>query len=143
MQAATTFSSAVAGLSGGVMASAITALDDVAVSMEDVDSQLGDLLGMGMGYMKYVTLAITVIFAVFIAFSVFGILGALMMTFCDKYSCRYLVYFACCFLFLLGIFCFLLSFLFSIFVPLMYYTCDFLQYSVESGANFDGTFLII
>ena len=140
MTAADNFASGLASFTSGIDG-AITTLQDLAKSLEDSDSTFGGMMEQGLGYMKYVTIAVTVVFGVFIGFSTLALIGALMMTFCDKYSCRYLVYFACCFMFLLGIITFLLAILFSIFTPLLYYSCDFLQFSVESGDNFKSKYI--
>ena len=85
------------------------------------------------------TTAVTALFGVIIGFSVLGIVGALITTFCNKFKCRYLIYFTCLFLFLIGIVLFLLSTLFAVITPILFYTCEFLTYSTESADNFDGT----
>ena len=135
MDGADQFASGIVSFTSGIDDS-ITALEDLTGSLEDSDKSFGGSMQSGKVYMGYVTIAVTAIFGVFIGFSVISLLGSLMMTFCDKYSCRYLVYFSCCLLFLLGIFTFILAIFFSIFTPLLYYGCDFLQFSVESGDNF-------
>lgn len=88
--------------------------------------------------MKIITLAVTAIFGVFIGFGILSIIGTLFMACCDKYSCRYLVYFVCVILFILGLFCFLLSTLFSILTPVIYFGCDFLTVSISSQDNFSS-----
>lgn len=138
MVAASRFRDNVASFNSAVDG-AISALGTVRDSMNDANDLVYSPLSKGKEPMGYVTIVITAVFGVLIGFSVFGILGALMMTFCEKTSCRYLVYFTCAFLFLLGIIAFLLAVLFSIFTPVLYYGCDFLQFSVESGDNFAGT----
>ncbi len=74
-------------------------------------------------YLTIVTSVITAFFGVIVGLSVLVILGALLMTFCEKYKCRYLIYFSCIFLFLIGIVGFLLSTLLSAIVPVVYFTC--------------------
>ena len=74
-------------------------------------------------YLTLVTTIITAFFGVVVGLSVLVILGALLMTFCEKYKCRYLIYFACVILTLFGIVGFLLSTLLSIVVPPVYFTC--------------------
>ena len=73
--------------------------------------------------MTLVTTIITAFFGVVVGLSVLVILGALLMTFCEKYKCRYLIYFACIFLVLIGIVGFLLSTLLSAIVPAVYFSC--------------------
>lgn len=96
-----------------------------------MDSSISDI-------MKIVTLAVTAVFGVFIGLGVLSIIGTVFMTCCDKYSCRYLVYFVCVILFVLGIFCFLLSTLFSIITPVIYFGCDFLTVSISSSTSFSS-----
>lgn len=96
-----------------------------------MDSTISDI-------MKIVTLAVTAVFGVFIGLGVLSIIGTVFMTCCDKYSCRYLVYFVCVILFVLGIFCFLLSTIFSILTPVIYFGCDFLTVSISSSTSFSA-----
>lgn len=101
------------------------------------DSQISGINDSISPILKIVTIAVTAFFGVFIALSVLNIVAALLMTFCDKFSCRYLIYFTCLIFFLLGIFCFLLSFLFSIITPILYFGCDFITTSISSPAGFN------
>ncbi len=86
---------------------------------------------------KIITMAVTAVFGVFIGLGVLSIIGTLLMTFCDKFSCRYLVYFVCVILFILGIVAFLLAFLFSVITPIIYFGCDFINVSIASSAGFN------
>lgn len=88
--------------------------------------------------MSIVTTGVTAFFGVFIGFGVLGILATLLMTFCDKFSCRYLLYFLCIFLLILGMISFILTILFSIITPVLYFGCDFLTTSISSSANFNS-----
>lgn len=135
MESAQLFGDSVAAFTSGVDG-AIDAVATLEESLIDADSSAYNILTIPSEAMKISTSVITVVFAIFIAISAFGILGALLMTFCEKYSCRYLVYFSCILLFILGVACFLLAVVFSILTPFLYYSCEFLQYSVESGDNF-------
>ena len=92
--------------------------------------------------MDIVTAVLTALFGVIVGLGVLGILGAVLMTFCDKYKCRYLIYFSCCILWVIGIVWFLLATLFSLLVPALYFSCQFINYSIGSAANFDGNILI-
>ena len=82
----------------------------------------------------------TAFFGVIVGLSILGILGAILMTFCDKYKCRYLIYFACSLLVIIGIVCFLLAMIFSLIVPVFYFSCEFIQFTIASKANFDRTY---
>lgn len=69
------------------------------------------------------TIGVSVFFGVVIGFCVLGILGCLLMTFCDKFKCRYLIYFACVILFIIAIIGFILSIMFSVITPAMFFAC--------------------
>lgn len=86
--------------------------------------------------LKLVTIGVTAAFGVFIGLGVLSIVGTLMMTFCDKYKCRYLLYFVCTILTVLGILCFFLTILFSIFTPVIYFACDYINVTISSQAGF-------
>ncbi len=77
-----------------------------------------------------------VIYGVAMGFAVFALIGVIFMTFCDKYKCRYLMYFACIILFLFAIIGFLLAFIFSLILPVMYWGCDWLTVSISTGGGF-------
>lgn len=88
--------------------------------------------------MKIVTIAVTAFFGVFIGLGVLGIIGTLLMSCCDKFSCRYLLYFICVIFLVLGLLSFLLSVLFSVITPVLYLGCDFLTTSLASTAGFNA-----
>lgn len=100
------------------------------------DTNISNIDDSISGIMKIVTLAVTAFFGVFIGFAVLGIVGTLLMTCCEKFSCRYLLYFLCVILLLLGFLSFLLSLFFSIFTPILYLGCDFLTVAISSSAGF-------
>ena len=87
-----------------------------------------------------ITIGVSVYFGVVIGFTVLAIIGCLLMSFCDKFKCRYLIYFACVILFLAALIGFLLSTIFSIMTPALYYSCEFVDYSFSSPANFKESF---
>jgi hypothetical protein len=82
-------------------------------------------------------------YGVLIGFSFFTLLGTLLTVCCDKYKCRYLMYFSCIFLFLTGLLSFLLSSLFSMFIPPMTWGCSYLDVALKDKAGFTGTMLLI
>ena len=104
------------------MISSLSTVDD---SMTSIFITVNDLSGT-------ITIVVTALFGVIIFFSILGITGALIMTFCNKFKCRYLVYFACVFLFIMGLIFFLLAVLFGALTPALYYGCTFLQTSTSS-----------
>ena len=133
---ADTFSSQFSSV-GTTITSALDPLDSLKSLLTGLDSSFSSLNDAVSPIMNTVTLAVTAIFGVFIGLGVLSILGTVLMTFCDKYSCRYLVYFVCVILFILGIISFLLAFIFSIITPILYLGCDFINVSVSSPTAFN------
>lgn len=86
----------------------------------------GDMYSVIESAVKSLVSGFGALFGVCIGFGVVGIIAALMMTFCDKFSCRYFVYILCVILMIIGIFAFFFAIIFSLFGPLMYFTCDFI-----------------
>jgi hypothetical protein len=125
------------GAIGGVKSSIQTFVDQ----LNNGDQTIGNLLDTVQSPSAMITLGVQVFYGVIIGFTVLALLGVLLITFCDKFKCRYLMYFACLFLFLFGIIGFLLSVLFSLIVPILNISCDFISYSLESSANFDCKFI--
>ena len=82
-------------------------------------------------------MVISIIYGVMLGLSVLALLGVVLMTFCDKYKCRYLMYFSCVILFFLGILGFLIAMIFSILVPVMYFLCGWLDVTLTS-TGFSG-----
>ncbi len=78
------------------------------------------------------TLVINLIYGIALGLAVLALLGVVLMTFCDKYKCRYLMYFSCVFLFFFGVLGFLIAIIFSILVPVMYFMCEWLDVTVSS-----------
>lgn len=134
---ADTFDSQFSGLSGNI-GQFKTSMQSMVDQVNGFDSMISNMDSMISQIMTIITMAVTAVFGVFIGLGVLSIIGTLFMTCCDKYSCRYLVYFVCVILFVLGLFCFLLSTLFSILTPVIYFGCDFLTVSVSSPANFSS-----
>ena len=62
-------------------------------------------------------------YGITIGFAVLMLIGALLMAFCSLTICRYLVYFSCSILFLIGIMGFFLTILFSVLAPIVNFGC--------------------
>lgn len=82
-------------------------------------------------------MGIQLFYGVALGLAILALLGVIMMTFCDKYKCRYIMYFACFILFFFALLGFFIAIIFSIFVPLIYWSCDWLSVSFSSSANFN------
>ena len=134
---ADTFSSQI-GTIGSTLSSALDPLNNLKTTLTGVDSSFATIYDAVNPIMNLITLVVTAVFGVFIGLGVLSILGTVLMTFCDKYSCRYLVYFVCVILFILGIVSFLLALIFSIITPILYLGCDFINVSVSSQTGFSN-----
>lgn len=78
-------------------------------------------------------LVISLIYGVALGLSVLTLLGVILMTFCDKYKCRYLMYFSCVILFFIGLVGFLIALLFSVVVPVLFFLCEWLDVTITSS----------
>ncbi len=89
------------------------------------------------------TKAITGFFAAMLALSVLGIVATVLTALCKCYKFRYMIYAVCCILFWICGLCFLIAFFMSILVPGIYWSCDFLEYSISGADEFNSKFLLI
>jgi hypothetical protein len=96
-------------------------------TISSFDSSVASALDLMNLPQTYGTMAIQIFYAVALGLAVFTLIGVILMTFCDKYKCRYLMYFSCIILFFIGLLGFIIAVLFSIILPLMYWGCDWLQ----------------
>lgn len=112
-------------------------LDKVRVQMRDLDNSLSSSLDILETPKSMGTLVISLIYGIMLGLSVLALLGVVLMTFCDKYKCRYLMYFSCVILFFLGILGFLIAIIFSIIVPVMFFLCEWLDVTLQSS-TFSG-----
>lgn len=69
------------------------------------------------------TTVVVVFFALVVGLTIVGILSTVLMTFCEYVGCRYVVYFTCCLLFVIGIVGFVLACMFSLLLPVIYFGC--------------------
>lgn len=90
-----------------------------------------------------INLGVQVVYGVTIGLASMMLLGALLVAFCDKPKCRYLMYFTCFLLFFIGMAGFLMSIIFSIITPTIYFGCQFIDFSLSSSSNFDSIFYLI
>jgi hypothetical protein len=82
-------------------------------------------------------MVIQLFYGVALGFATLTMIGVVLMTFCDKYKCRYLMYFACVILFLFALIGFLIAAIFSLLVPVIYWSCDWLTVTVGSSSGFN------
>lgn len=90
-----------------------------------------------------IVLGVKMVYGITIAIASFMLLGTMMVAFCDKTKCRYLIYSTCFILFLIGVIGFFISLVFSIITPITFFGCQFIDYSLSSASNFDSTNMFI
>ena len=90
-----------------------------------------------------INLGVQLVYGVTIGIASIMLLGTLLVAFCDKPKCRYLMYFACVILFFIGLMGFLMTIIFSILTPTVYFGCQFIDYSLNSTSNFDCKLYVI
>jgi hypothetical protein len=84
-----------------------------------------------------INLGVQLVYGVTIGLASLMLLGTLLVAFCDKPKCRYLMYFACFLLFFIGMIGFLMTIIFSIITPTVFFGCQFINVSLASTANFN------
>lgn len=89
---------------------------------------------------KGANLGIKLYYAVLIGLSVIVILAAILTSCCKFFNCRYVMYFGCVVLFILGLIGFLLAVFFSVVLPPMTWSCQYFDQSLTSEANFIENF---
>ena len=124
-----TFKGAVSGVQGTI--------GDFASMLEGIDLMMFGILSEGDSAMSSVTVAILVLLSIVIVLCGLVVVGAVLMTFCEKYSFRYMIYAPCCVLFVVDIVGFLIATIFSLLTPVLYFGCQFLSFSISSSANFN------
>lgn len=72
-----------------------------------------------------------------------GILATLLLIICNMYKCRLLLYFVCVVLVVVGIICFFLCIIVSALIPVVYFSCDFLTFSLTNANNFNSNYYSI
>lgn len=127
----------------GQMANIQSNISTIVNSIQDVDKMVGSPLKLVKTAGDNGNMGLMAFYGVMIGFSFFTLLGALLTACCDKYKCRYLMYFSCIFLFLAGLIGFLLSTIFSAIIPPMTWGCSFIEVSLGTQAGFTSTFSLM
>ena len=122
MTLADNFASGIPSFQGAV-AGVRDTVNSFSTLLKDIDKGIYDFLKTVRTYMSIVTAVTTAVMGVIVGLSILVILGAILMTFCDKYKCRYLMYFACFFLFIIGLLGMLITVVLSLVIPPIYFTC--------------------
>lgn len=116
-----------------------TQVSNLVNDIDGMDSSFGSMIGLLSMPGSFGDMGMQGFYGFLIAFSFFALLGALLTACCNKPGCRYLMYFACIFLFLGGLLSLLLSVLFSFLVPTFTWTCAYLDTTLADSAGFTGT----
>lgn len=111
--------------------------------MSDLDNSFYNTLSTVEQKQGEIHLGVRLVYGLTIGIASMMLLGALLVAFCDKIHCRYLIYVSCVLLFFIGVGGFFLSVFFSLMVPTVYFGCQFVNYSIESSSNFNCKFFII
>ena len=118
-------------------------ISTISNSITSVDNSMNSPLKLVHSAGTSGNMGLQAFYGVLIGFSFFALLGALLTACCDKYKCRYLMYFSCIFLFLAGLIGFLLSTIFSAILPPMTWGCSFIETTVGSSSGFTSTLSLI
>lgn len=84
---------------------------------------MDDLLVTSQFYSQKITIAEYVIYACVTFFGIIEIVAIILLVWCNKFNCRYLMYMSCVFLFLLCLMSFAACILASMMNPVTYYFC--------------------
>ena len=109
-------------------------------TVSNLDTSVGSALSILEAPRDMGSLVVQLFYGVALGVAVLALLGVVLMTFCDKYKCRYLMYFSCLILFFFALIGFLIAIILSILVPLIYWSCDWLSVSIGSAAGFNANF---
>lgn len=89
------------------------------------------------------TTGFIIYYAVMIALSIISLIAAILVTFCSKYCCRYLLYGACFFLFVAGVIGFVFSTVLSLIIPPYTWGCEYYSQSLTNSAYFSSNQCLI
>jgi hypothetical protein len=105
--------------------------------LSNADSGSYTYLDMISSKKPLINLGVQLVYGVTVGLASLMLLGTLLVAFCDKPKCRYLMYFTCVLLFFIGLVGFIMTIIFSIIAPTVYFGCQFIDFSISSTANFD------
>lgn len=137
-----TFSGQVSNIQSSV-ASIQSTLNSLISNVNSMDSGLGTYLSYLKIPQNYGNMGMQAFYGGLTGFSFLALLGLLFTACCDKSGCRYLMYFSCLFLFLAGFLAFFIAVIFSVFVPIFTWTCDYLTVAVGSSSGFKSNPFLI
>ncbi len=131
----------------GTLSSQITPMTNqvntLVSDIDGMDSSFGSMIGLLSMPSSFGDMGMQGFYGFLIAFSFFALLGALLTACCNKPGCRYLMYFACIFLFIGGFLSLFISVIFSLLVPTFTWTCAYLDVTLADSTGFNGNSLFI
>lgn len=139
---ADSFNQQTSNFQGGVAALQST-ITDFNNFLSNADNNSYSYMDIVSSKKPLINLGVQVVYGVTIGLASMMLLGALLVAFCDKPKCRYLMYFTCFLLFFIGLAGFLMSIIFSIITPAVYFGCQFIDFSLSSSADFDSKYSLI
>ncbi len=139
---ATSFSGSFSGV-GATLGPIQDAIKSISDSISNLDSSMGGFLGYVNTAGTNGNMGLQVYYGVLIGFSFLSLLGTLLTVCCDKYGCRNLIYFACIVLFFVGLIGALIATLFSVFIPVLTWTCSYIDVAISTQAGFNGISIVI
>ena len=111
--------------------------------IDGMDSSFGTMIGLFSMPSSFGDMGMQAFYGFLIGFSFFALLGALLTACCNKPGCRFLMYFACIFLFLGGFLSLFISIIFSLLVPTFTWTCAYLDVTLADSVGFNGISIFI
>lgn len=113
-------------------------VNDLVTDIEGMDSSFGAIVGLFSMPSSFGDMGMQAFYGFLIGFSFFALLGALLTACCNKPGCRFLMYFACIFLFIGGFLSLFISIIFSLLVPTFTWTCAYLDVTLANSVGFNA-----
>jgi hypothetical protein len=129
------FSLMSASLSGS-LTSGVYSVNEILNSVVSLDGRLEEINRQISPYVKVISDVSIAFFSVFIGLGLVAIVGSVMMSCFYKFFCRYMIYVIMVIFFIFGLVCFVLAIVFSIVLPIIYFSCDWISVSISSSASF-------
>lgn len=137
-----TVANSISSFSGSI-GSLQTTLNSFGNQISSYNDDLGSFLSTAQTATSMIPMVVQIFYGVSLGLAAFCLMGVVLMTFCDKYKCRYLMYFACLFMFFIGLLGFIIAVVFSAIIPVYYWGCVWISTTTSSQLGFNSKYLII
>ena len=114
----------------------IEVIDPLIDVIKSTDTLLGTILAISSSIDSYFDQYAIAFYGCVLGLSLLVVIGIVLIKCFKVLCCRFLMYFACFFLFFVCLVGLVLSSALSLSLPIMYYSCDYITTSFESGDNF-------